>query len=255
MITQKQIRRLLDAVKAGRTTPQRAAEMLRDLPYEMLGFARLDHHRNIRQGFPEVVFCQGKTEEQSREIIVRLAKSGSNVLATRASPELAKSLRRRFPKMEYDPLGKSLRILRSNRKRPTGKILLLTAGTSDIPVAQEARVTAETLGSNVEAIYDVGVAGIHRLLDLQDHLKAARVIIVVAGMDGALPSVVGGLVPQPVIAVPTSTGYGASFEGISALLAMLNSCAPGLAVVNIDNGFGAGTLAHKINVMGDNRKE
>jgi NCAIR mutase (PurE)-related protein len=255
VISQRRIRNLLEKVQAKALSPERAVALLRHLPYELLEFARLDHHRSLRQGLPEVVFCQGKTDAQAKEVIVRLIKAKSKVLATRVSPSLARSVRRGHPELEYDPLGKTLRVRERGKNKKTGEILILSAGTSDIPVAQEARVTAETLGSRVEVAYDVGVAGIHRLLDLRDQLRSARVIVVVAGMDGALPSVVGGLVPQPVIGVPTSTGYGASFGGLSALLAMLNSCAAGLAVVNIDNGFGAGCLAHKINIQGKNGQE
>jgi len=249
MSTLQEIQKLLGALQQGRIDPETALEGLRDIPYELLGHTRLDHHRSLRQGVPEVVFCEGKSEAQIREIIIRLIKRKGELLATRVPARLARLLCRKFPDLRYDPLGRTLSLVARPRKRRVGRVLILTAGTSDIPVAQEARRTAETLGSQVKIAFDVGVAGIHRLADLRRELKAARVIVVVAGMDGALPSVVGGLVSQPVIAVPTSTGYGASFGGLSALLAMLNSCAAGLAVVNIDNGFGAGCLAHKINFL------
>ena len=240
------LRAMLEAVRDGRLDVTTAAERLRDLPYEDLGFARLDHHRGLRQGLPEVVLCQGKTAAQVVELIERLADDGGPVLATRAMPDVAEAVLARVPQADYDPLGRTI-VVRDGTLPGRPGVLVLTAGTADLPVAIEAAVTAEVMGNAVERICDVGVAGVHRLLDSRDALRRARVIVVAAGMDGALPSVVGGLVSVPVIAVPTSVGYGASFGGLAALLAMLNSCAPGVAVVNIDNGFGAGYLAGLVN--------
>ncbi|MBI5166901.1 MAG: nickel pincer cofactor biosynthesis protein LarB, partial [candidate division NC10 bacterium] len=215
-----------------------------------LGYAKVDLHRGIRQGFPEVVFCQGKTLEQTRGIAERILASHNSILATRASEEIFQCIYGLDPRAVYNPLARTV-VVKEARPPLAGKVLVITAGTSDIPVAEEAVVTAEFLGTHVDKLYDVGVAGIHRLLDGKEMLFGARVIVVVAGMEGALPSVVGGLVDKPIIAVPTSVGYGASFGGLAALLAMLNSCSSGLAVVNIDNGFGAGLLAHKINMLGE----
>jgi hypothetical protein len=225
---------------------------LKTLPYEDLGFAAVDHHRAMRQGMPETIFCDGKTAGQVVEIARRMMRQGGPVLATRVEPSVARALRRLDRRAAHDPLGRTM-VLRpprdwgSQSRRGAGHILIITAGTADVPVAEEARVTADVLGDRVTTLYDVGVAGLHRLLDRYDAIEAANVLVVVAGMDGALPSVVGGLVAQPVIAVPTSRGYGASFGGLSALLAMLNSCAAGVGVVNIDNGYGAACLAHRIN--------
>ena len=242
---------LLESVARGRLSPEKALQRLRRLPFEDLSFARLDHHRPLRQGFPEVVYCEGKTEAQALGIIRRLVESKQPVLATRASAGLARKARRLTRRARYYPLSRCLVIPPSKAPRPVGQVLVLSAGTSDIPVAEEAAVTAAVLGSRVKTLYDVGVAGLHRLLSHQKDLEAARVLVVVAGMDGVLPSVVGGLTDKPLIAVPTSVGYGASFQGLAALLAMLNSCAPGVAVVNIDNGFGAGVLAHRINALAE----
>jgi pyridinium-3,5-biscarboxylic acid mononucleotide synthase len=245
------LRKLLEDIHQQRTTPEEGLEVLRHLPYEDLGFAQIDHHRGLRQGFPEVVFCQGKTVAQVCQIVQRLRATGSDVLATRASEEVFAAVQALFPEVVYHTQARTI-VLRSGQRTPTrGIVLVVSAGTSDIPVAEEAVVTAETLGSTTERLYDVGVAGIHRLLDRRDKLFQARVLIVVAGMEGALASVVGGLVDKPVIAVPTSVGYGASFGGIAALLTMLNSCAAGVATVNIDNGFGAGYMAHMINLLGE----
>ncbi|MFQ5443844.1 MAG: nickel pincer cofactor biosynthesis protein LarB, partial [Nitrospinales bacterium] len=214
--------------------------------------ARIEHHREIRSGMPEVIYCEGKSHEQVSLIIKKMRKAGSSILATRLNEEVYKKLKKHVPAHAvYNSLSRTLVIEKSRKKKKAGSILIATAGTSDIPIAEEAAVTADLLGSKVEKIFDVGVAGIHRLFDKIDRLHSARVVVVVAGMDGALASVVGGLVDKPVIAVPTSVGYGASFGGLSALLTMLNSCAAGTATVNIDNGFGAGCLAHKINVLGD----
>lgn len=224
---------------------------LRNLPFENLdGFATLDHHRSLRNGFPEVVFGQGKQPEQIAAIVRRLSERNDKVLVTRISPEMAQIARADIPEMVYHALPRLLVLDRSAPAEKRPGILVVTAGTADMPVAEEAAVTAELMGNAIERMFDVGVAGIHRLLSQTERLWQARVVVVVAGMDGALPSVVGGLVSAPVIAVPTSVGYGASFNGLAALLTMLNSCATGVAVVNIDNGFGAGSLASIINQMG-----
>jgi hypothetical protein len=219
------------------------------MPYEDLGFAHIDHHRHLRRGFPEVIYCPGKTTGQVITIFERLAATGHNVLATRAKPEVFADLSAtgKFPDARYDELGRTI-VLRQGDLKPSKTILpILTAGTADLPVAMEAKVTAEIMGQNVELTCDVGVAGLHRILKHAKELQKANVIIVVAGMEGALASVVGGLVSCPVIAVPTSVGYGSSFEGLAALLTMLNSCASGVTVVNIDNGFGAAVAATMIN--------
>jgi NCAIR mutase (PurE)-related protein len=239
---------LLKKVKSGKITLDEALAELKSLPFEDLGFTRIDHHRSLRKGFPEVIWGEGKTSGQILSIIKQLKRKGQNILITRLEEKKAKAIRKVFPKSQYYPISKVLTYLtHSVKSEGKGKILVITAGTTDIPVAEEALVTARFMGNRVEAIYDVGVAGIHRLLSERQRLEGARVLIVVAGMEGALPSVVGGLVDSPVIAVPTSVGYGTSFGGITALLAMLNSCASGVAVVNIDNGFGAGYMASLIN--------
>lgn len=242
------LKKLVNDIYNRKVTPNRAIEILKHLPYEDIGFAHVDHHRELRQGFPEVIYCEGKSIQQITAIIKRMLKKDSDILATRAAPEIFGKIKKIDERAEYNKDARTI-IIRNKTKKLKGMVLVATAGTSDIPVGEEAVVTAETMGSKVERIYDVGVAGIHRLLDKRERFMAARVIVVVAGMDGALASVVGGLVDKPVIAVPTSVGYGASFGGISALLSMLNSCASGVAVVNIDNGFGAGCLAHKINML------
>ena len=249
----RRLERLLDEVREGRLDVPTAVERLSTLPYEDLGFARVDHHRGLRQGLPEVVFCQGKTAPQVAEIVERLAREGSSVLATRATAEIYAAVHARVPEAVRDPVAETIVVPDPRPLEPIPGVLVLTAGTADIPVAQEAVVAAEVMGSEVERVFDVGVAGLHRLLDEHDRLRRARVVVVVAGMDGALPSVVGGLVDVPVVAVPTSIGYGASFGGLAALLTMLNACAPGIAVVNIDNGFGAGFLAGLINRSGARR--
>lgn len=241
------IRELLEQVRSGKTNVEDAFEWLKDLPYEDLGFARLDTHRAMRKGFPEVIFCPGKTTEQIVSIFERLAHHEGRVMAARASAEEAEAILKKFPQSVYHASARIVTLGAPAAVAGKGKVLVISAGTADIPVADEAAVTAETLGSPVERLFDVGVAGIHRLLDRREILFAANVLVVVAGMDGALPSVVGGLVSRPVIAVPTSIGYGASFGGLAALLTMLNSCAPGVTVVNIDNGFGAGYSAHLMN--------
>ncbi len=247
------IRKLLLDVKNGLLDVDSAIERLRVLPYEDLGYARLDHHRALRRGFPEVVFCQGKTTEQSVEIIKRLSEKNSRVLATRADREVYERVLEFLPDARYNELARTISVVK-DRIDPVGHILVISAGTADLPVAEEAIETASIMGNRVERLYDVGVAGLHRLLGSIDRINEAKVLIVVAGMEGALPSVVAGLVDKPVIAVPTSAGYGANFKGLSALLTMLNSCSPGIAVVNIDNGFGAGYLASIINHIGEDRR-
>ena len=250
-MTSARIRQLLEQVEAGRLSAEAAARRLKTLPYENLGFAAIDHHRLFRQGMAETILCEGKSLPQVVEIARRLRKHRHPVLATRVDPAVGRALLRLDRRAEYDPIGRTVGLNPLKGRRPkaerTAPIMIITAGTSDMAVAEEARVTAQVLGNAVSTMYDVGVAGLHRLLDRRADLDAANVMIVIAGMDGALPSVVGGLVAQPVIAVPTSRGYGASFGGVSALLAMLNSCAAGIGVVNIDNGFGAACLAHRIN--------
>jgi NCAIR mutase (PurE)-related protein len=239
---------LLRNVRSGKTSVDEAKARLKSLPFEDLGFSRIDHHRSLRKGFPEVIWGEGKTPGQILSITKQLRTKGQNILITRLEERKARAIQKAFPKSRYYPNSKVLTYL-THPVIPEGKgtILVICAGTTDIPVAEEAAVTAQFMGNRVETLYDVGVAGIHRLLSERQRLEAARVLIVVAGMEGALPSVVGGLVDRPVIAVPTSVGYGTSFGGITALLAMLNSCASGVAVVNIDNGFGAGYMASLIN--------
>lgn len=244
----ERLTQLLSAVKAGSVSIATALERLQALPYEDLGFASLDHHRALRQGFPEVIFCEGKTTGQVAGITKALLKHHKPLLATRASREVARRIKQLDRRAVYHEEARLVAI-RDPRRRLNGHVLVMTAGTSDIPVAEEAKITAEVMGSRVETLYDVGVAGIHRVLGRRNRLMEARVIVVVAGMDGVLPSVVGGLVQCPVVAVPTSRGYGASFGGLAALLTMLNSCAAGVGVMNIDNGFGAGCLAHRINTV------
>jgi pyridinium-3,5-biscarboxylic acid mononucleotide synthase len=247
IIDPERLAELLRAVQSGHTSVDQALERLRVLPFEDLGYAKLDHHRALRQGFPEVVLGQGKTTDQIVEIACHLSARSDTVLVTRVAPEVSAAVRTALPAADYHPLARAITIdRRTNPERRPG-IVVASAGTADLPVADEAAITADLMGNEVLRISDVGVAGVHRLIDYLPHLTAARVIVVVAGMEGALPSVVGGLVAAPVIAVPTSVGYGASFGGLAALLGMLNTCAPGVAVVNIDNGFGAGYLAGLIN--------
>lgn len=243
------LERLLRQVRQRQLTVAQALRQLRSMPFEDLGFASLDHHRSLRQGFPEVVLCEGKTRAQIVTISRALIRKGGPFLATRAEPAIARAIGRLDRRARYHRDARIVAI-RPGARKATGHVLVVTAGTVDIPVAEEARVTAEVMGSHVERLYDVGVAGLHRLLGKKDRLFNTRVVIVVAGMDGVLPSVVGGLVDCPVIAVPTSRGYGSSFGGLAALLTMLNSCAAGVGVMNIDNGFGAGCLAHRINTVG-----
>ncbi len=246
------LKQLLEEVKSGNMPVDEALSSLRTLPYDDIGCAKLDLHRGIRTGFPEVVFCQGKTDEQVVDIVKRLAGHHTKVLATRVTPDVAGKIAAAVEGCTYHSLARILVVDRPGDKPDKttvdGKfVMVLCAGTADIAVAEEAAITAESMGSRVERSYDVGVAGLHRLLDQKDRIMQANVLIVVAGMEGALPSVVGGMVSCPVIAVPTSVGYGASFGGLAALLAMLNSCAAGIAVMNIDNGFGAGYFAHMVN--------
>ncbi len=247
----ERLKELLEQVREGKTDVEAALSELRHLPFEDIQFAVVDHHRSLRQGAPEVIYCEGKTPAQIRAIAERMLAKRSDVLATRADKEAYKALKALDRRARYNELARAVVIEHKKRPPTDGLVLIATAGTTDIPVAEEAAVTAQTLGSRVETMYDVGVSGIHRLLGRKEVLASARVIVVAAGMDGALASVVGGLVDKPVIAVPTSVGYGASFGGIAALLTMLNSCAPGVAVMNIDNGFGAGFLAHRINMLGE----
>jgi pyridinium-3,5-biscarboxylic acid mononucleotide synthase len=232
-------------VRSGAVSIDDAVERLRVLPYEDLGFAKVDHHRGLRDGFPEVVLAMGKTPAQVAAIAERLAERGGRLLVTRATGEHATAVREVLPDAEYHETARAITLERRAVPRAPG-VLVVCAGTSDLPVAEEAAITAEMMGNEVARIADVGVAGIHRLLDRLEELRAARVLVVCAGMEGALPSVVGGLVEAPVIAVPTSVGYGASFGGLAALLGMLNSCAAGVSVVNIDNGFGAGVFAARV---------
>jgi hypothetical protein len=246
-----QLRDLLDEMLSGSVTPEaahaRILQFLRHGPFEDLGFARVDHHRSIRQGVPEVVFGQGKTPGQIAGIAERIVASGQNLLITRTTPEAFDAVARLLPDAHYHEVARTITLQVAAAPPGRGTVVLAAAGTADLPVAEEAAVCLDIMGNQVDRLYDVGVAGLHRLLAVHDRLTAARVVIVVAGMEGALPSVVGGLVDVPVIAVPTSVGYGASFGGITALLAMLNSCASGVSVVNIDNGFGAAAIANSIN--------
>ena len=250
-MNRQQLKTLLDDVRSGTITPEaahdRLFQVLSQKPYEDLGFARVDHQRNTRQGFPEVVFGQGKTPAQVAAIAARIAAAGHTLLVTRTSDDAYRAVAAELPDAVYHDLARC--ITRDLRTTPRGRgtVLIAAAGTADVPVAEEAAITAEVMGNTVDRLYDVGVAGLHRLLNEHARLTSARVIVVVAGMEGALPSVVGGLVDVPVVAVPTSVGYGASFGGLTALLAMLNSCATGISVVNIDNGFGAAAIASSIN--------
>ncbi|SFP93865.1 hypothetical protein SAMN05444406_1073 [Caldicoprobacter faecalis] len=239
---------ILEDVKAGRCTVEQAIDALKYLPFEDLGFAKVDHHRQLRNGYPEVIYCQGKRPEHVKAIVERMmARGNRNILATRASQEVYQAIKEAAYDAEYHEIARIVVVKRSEVPVSKGKIAVVSAGTSDLPVAEEAAITAEVLGNKVERVYDVGVAGLHRLLANVKTLNEANVVIAVAGMEGALASVIGGLVDKPVIAVPTSVGYGANFGGLSALLTMLNSCASGVAVVNIDNGFGAGYMASLIN--------
>ena len=246
----EEIKRILQQFKSGQVEIKEVLDKLKHFPYDDLGFAKIDSHRQLRKGFPEVIFCQGKTIEQIIKIAKRIKETGGKIVATRATPEVYREIKKIIPELTY---FKEARIVAVEEKKKVSSkyILVVSGGTADIPVAEEAAVIAELMGNRVERLYDVGVAGLHRLLTNSKKLLAANVLIVVAGMEGALPSVVGGLADKPIIAVPTSVGYGANFQGFSALLTMLNSCAPGLAVVNIDNGFGAGYMASLINHLNE----
>jgi NCAIR mutase (PurE)-related protein len=243
----KRLEEILEKVHKGKLTPAKALDLLKDYPYCDLDFAKVDHHREVAKGTPEIVFGLGKTPDQIARISREILKKGSNLLVTRVEPAVWGKLRAKLPGAIYNEAARTISLIRTPPSPGRGVIVVLTAGTSDIPVAEEAAVTAEALGNATERIYDVGVAGIHRLFGQIERIRRARVVITVAGMEGALPSVVAGLVQVPVVAVPTSVGYGASFKGLAALLAMLNSCPGGVAVVNIDNGFGAAFLASLIN--------
>ncbi|MEL7566023.1 MAG: nickel pincer cofactor biosynthesis protein LarB [Dehalobacterium sp.] len=249
----EKLRSLLSKVQSGSTSIDDALEDLRHLPYEDLGFAKVDHHRSLRNGYPEVIFCQGKTAEQVKTIMKNLIVHNTTILATRANPDLYEEIAQEIPDTKYYGLGRIIEY-QKNPLPKKGTIVVVSAGTADLPVAEEAAITANALGHYVEKLYDVGVAGIHRLLDNYQVLQKGRAIIVVAGMEGALASVVAGLVENPVIGVPTSVGYGASFHGLAPLLTMLNSCANGIGVVNIDNGFGAAALASAIIRSGEDKK-
>ena len=246
MSSKKYIKSILNKLYSKKTSVKSALEALKNLPYENMGFAKLDHHRAFRKGFGEVVYCENKTHDQVKKIAKVLLRHKNPLLLTRANKALYDFLKKDFPALKYNEAGRVV-YLKRGRLKNKKKVLILTAGTSDIPVAEEARITLEVMGNRVKTIYDVGVAGIHRLLDNLPEISKANVIIVVAGMEGALGSVIGGLTDKPVIAVPTSVGYGSSFKGIAPLLTMMNSCAPGVTVVNIDNGFGAGYFASLIN--------
>jgi NCAIR mutase (PurE)-related protein len=242
------LKELIEKIKDGKIGVDEALDKLRDLPFEDIGFARIDHHRALRRGFPEVIYGWGKQAEEIVEIIRKMVDKEENILVTRLTDDKAKSIKEQFPRGEYFQKSKVFTLeVKPTENRGKGTILVISAGTADIPVAEEAAITARFMGNDVETIFDVGVSGLHRLLEKREAIMKASVIVVVAGMEGALPSIVGGLVDKPVIAVPTSTGYGTSFRGLSALLGMLNSCASGVTVVNIDNGFGAGYAASLIN--------
>jgi NCAIR mutase (PurE)-related protein len=244
-----EVEKLLIEVKNGKTSIEEALATLKNFPYTDLGFARIDHHREMRTGYPEIIYCAGKSVEQVREIFRVMSENENNVIGTRANDEMFEAVRSLSSEAVYYPVARIISMQKKKPEVPVTRIAIITAGTSDMSVAEEAAITAELLGNNVLRIYDAGVAGIHRLVDKLPEIRNCRVIIVIAGMEGALASVVGGLVDKPVIAVPTSIGYGANFGGISALLAMLTSCSTGVTVVNIDNGFGAGFAASMINKM------
>jgi len=246
-LMKSQLEEILKKVQQGKLSPEKALQILKDYPYQDLTFAKIDHHRELRKGYPEIIYGPGKTEDQIIKIAQAIIKKGSNLLITKVGPELYRTLKKKIPRAKYNPLAKTISLRQQKPVLGKGKIAIITAGTSDIPVAEEAVVTCEILGNEVEKIYDVGVAGLHRLFGEYEKIRKARVIITIAGMEGALPSVVAGVVNIPLIAVPTSVGYGASLKGLAALLAMLNSCPGGVGVVNIDNGFGAGYLASLIN--------
>ncbi len=242
-----QLKSILDQVQKGQITVDDGVKKLKDFPYQDLGFAKVDHHRELRKGFPEIIYGLGKTEDQIKKIAHAILDKGSNLLITKIEESAYMGLKKNLPQLTYNELAKAAFFKQKETPSGRGKIVIVTAGTSDIPIAEEAYVTCEILGNTTEKLYDVGVAGIHRLFGEMDKLKMAKVIITVAGMEGALPSVIAGFTNIPIIAVPTSVGYGASFKGMAALLAMLNSCPGGVGVVNIDNGFGAAYLASLIN--------
>ncbi|WP_425446336.1 nickel pincer cofactor biosynthesis protein LarB [Dethiothermospora halolimnae] len=246
-MTNEDIKKILEGVKDGNVDIDSAMDRLKDLPFEDLGYAKIDHHRGLRNGYPEVIYCQGKSIEHIKGIVEKMLLRENNILLTRANIDIYNAIKEITDDVEYHELARIVLVKKREIGTTDSKILVVTGGTSDIPVADEAYITAKVLGNSVDKLYDVGVAGIHRLLSHREKLDEANIIIVVAGMEGALASVVGGLVDKPVIAVPTSIGYGANFNGLAALLAMLNSCASGVGVVNIDNGFGAGYLASTIN--------
>lgn len=248
-MTPEKIKNILNEIKEGKLSVDDAMISMRELPFEDLDFAKVDHHRELRTGSPEVIFCQGKTPDQVVQITRAMKAKGNNILATRANEEVLRDLQTEFPEGVIHKLARIFVLKQREIVPPLTKVAVVTAGTADIPVAEEAAVTAEVFGNTVDRIFDVGVAGIHRLYRQLPRIREARVIVAVAGMEGALPSVLGGLVDKPVIAVPTSVGYGANFNGLSALLTMLNSCSNGISVVNIDNGFGAGYLASMINKL------
>lgn len=242
-----QLQDVLNKVHQGKLSPKEALRILKDYPYQDLGFAKIDHHRELRKGFPEIIFGLGKTDDQILKIAQEIIKKGGNLLVTKVGTEVFENLKRKIPGARYNSLAKAIYLKQQKPIPGKGKIVIMTAGTSDIPVAEEAAVTCDILGNETDKIYDVGVAGLHRLFGEYNKIKRARVVITIAGMEGALPSVVAGIINIPIIAVPTSVGYGASLKGLAALLAMLNSCPGGVGVVNIDNGFGAGYLASLIN--------
>jgi pyridinium-3,5-biscarboxylic acid mononucleotide synthase len=246
-MTEEQIRKILDEYKSGRFTSDEALHRLRSLPFEDLGFANVDHHRSLRQGFPEVIFGSGKTVEQVGRIVESMYRHEHNILITRSTHAHFDRVKQIAPEAEFHEGARAIAIRKDTTVRGKGTVMVVSAGTSDLPVAEESVITLKVMGNNIDTLYDVGVSGLHRLLDRRERLHQARVVIVVAGMEGALPSVVGGLVSVPVIAVPTSIGYGASFNGLAALLSMLNSCASNVTVVNIDNGYGAAVVASLIN--------
>ncbi len=245
----EELKKILEEVRAGKLNIDEAIGRLKDFSYKDLGHTKIDTHRELRTGYPEVIFCSGKTVSQLRDIVSYMLEGNNNILATRATEEMFDAVRQICADAEFNALARTITIRRKELKIPETNVSVVSAGTSDIPVAEEAAVTAEFFGNKVDRVYDVGVAGIHRLYDKLDKIRKSRVIVVVAGMEGALPSIVKGLVDKPVIAVPTSIGYGANFNGLSALLGMLTSCASGVTVVNIDNGFGAGFTASMINRM------
>ena len=245
-MSKERIRELLEDYRKGIVSQDEILSFLEHLPFEDLRFAKIDHHRELRWGFPEVLFCQGKTSAQVRAIALKILERGSNLLATRMSRKMYGELREDFPGAQYNETGLTLSLVKKDIPMIPGRVHIVTAGTSDMPVAEEALETGRMLGLNISSIHDIGVAGIHRVMHYRKEIESAAVIIVIAGMEGALASVIAGLVSSPVIAVPTSIGYGASFQGIAPLLSMLNSCVPGIAVMNIDNGFGASFLAFRI---------